>query len=195
MLSQLAYKKPLIELFNEQIKILKAHIFVKRTQNTNYNWLEENLETNEFIIHVDYSENYKDKEQDKIQSAYFGHNSLSIFTACCYTHGIDGTLLNENLTVISEVTDHPRIAAFSCTNLIIDSLQKKFPSHFNNYPVLYTWSDGCASQFRSRFAFALMTHFSPDYTIQWYYNERHHGKGPMDGVGGTVKNMISQHVK
>ena len=40
-----------------------------------------------------------------------------------------------------------------------------------------------------------MTHFNPDCTIQWYYNERHHEKGPMDGVGGTVKNMIFQHVK
>ena len=99
MLSQLAYKKPLIELFNEQIKILKAHIFVKRTQNTNYNWLEENLETNEFIIHVDYSENYKDKEQDKIQSPYFGHNSFSIPMACFYTRGIDGILLNGDLRV------------------------------------------------------------------------------------------------
>ena len=28
-----------------------------------------------------------------------------------------------------------------------------------------------------------------------YYNERHHGKCPMVGVGGTVKNMIFQHVK
>ena len=40
-----------------------------------------------------------------------------------------------------------------------------------------------------------MTHFNPDYTIQWYYNERHYGKGPMDGVGGTVENMIFQYVK
>ena len=40
-----------------------------------------------------------------------------------------------------------------------------------------------------------MTHFNLDYTIQRYYNERHHGKGPMDGVGETVKNMIFQHVK
>ena len=40
-----------------------------------------------------------------------------------------------------------------------------------------------------------MTHFNPDYTIQLYYNERHHGKDPMDGVGGTVKNIIFQHVK
>ena len=40
-----------------------------------------------------------------------------------------------------------------------------------------------------------MTHFNPDYTVQWYYNERYHRKGPMDGVGETVKNMIFQHVK
>ena len=136
---------------------MKAHIFVKRTQNTHYNRLKENLKTNEFIIHVDYSESYKDKEQDEIQSAYFGHNSFSIFTLCCYTRGIDGTLSNENFTVTSEAIDHSRIAAFSCVNLIIDSLQKKFPSQYNNCPVI--WSDGCASQFRSRFFLALMIHF------------------------------------
>ena len=94
------------ELFNEQVKILKAHIFVKRTQNTHYNQLKENHKTSEFIIHVNYSENYKDKEQDKIQSAYFGHNLFSIFMACCYTCGTDGTLFNENFTVTSEATDH-----------------------------------------------------------------------------------------
>ena len=130
------------------------------------------------------------KEQDEIQSTYFVHNSFSIFTACCYTREIDGTLLNENFTVTSDATDDSRIAAFSCINLIIDSLQKQFPSQFNNYPVFYIWSDVCTSQFRSRFVFALMTHSNPDCTIQWYYNERHHRKGPMDGVGGTVKNMI-----
>ena len=115
-----------IELFNEQGKILKAHIFVKRTQNTHYTWLKENLKTNEFIIHVDYSENYEDKEQEEIQSAYFGHNSFSIFTACCYTRRIDGTLLNEKFTVTSEANDDSRIAAFSCINLIIDLLRRSF---------------------------------------------------------------------
>ena len=39
------------------------------------------------------------------------------------------------------------------------------------------------------------SHFNTDYTIQWYYNERHHGKGPMDGLGRTVKNIIFQQVK
>ena len=47
----------------------------------------------------------------------------------------------------------------------------------------------------SKFDFALMIHLNPDYIVQWYYNERHHGKGPMDDVGGTVKNIIFQQVK
>ena len=46
--------------------------------------------------------------------------------------------------------------------LIIDSLRTKFPSQFNNYPGFYIQSDGCASHFRSRFVFALMTNFNPD---------------------------------
>ena len=50
------------------------------------------------------------------------NNSFSIFTACCYTRGIDGTLFNKNFTVTSEATDHSRIVAFSCINLIIDFL-------------------------------------------------------------------------
>ena len=49
--------------------------------------------------------------------------------------------------------------------------------------------------FWSKFIIVLMTQFDPDYTIQWYYNERHQGKSPMDSVGGTLKNMIFQHVK
>ena len=125
-----------IELFNELVKILKAHLFVKRTQNTHYNRLKENVEINEFIIHVDYSESYEDKEQDEIQSASFGHNSFSIFVA---THAglIHDTLFSENVTVTLEATDHSRIAAFSCINMIIDSLQKTFPSQFNNHSVFY----------------------------------------------------------
>ena len=118
-----------------------------------------------------------------------------IFTACCYTRRIDGTLLNKNFTVTSGAPNHSRITEFPCINLIIDSLQKKFPSQYNNYPVFYVWSDGCKSQFQSRFIFALMTHFNPDYTIQWYYNKHHHGTGPRESVGGTVKHLIFQHVK
>ena len=76
-------------------------------------------------------------------------------------------------------------------------LQIRYRKSFlhNSTIILCLWSDGCASQFRSKFIFALITNFNPDYTIQWYYNKCHHAKGPMDGTGRTVKNTIFQHVK
>ena len=43
--------------------------------------------------------------------------------------------------------------------------------------------------FRSRFVFHL-AFFSPEsYQVIRYYNERHHRKVPMDGIGGCVKNI------
>ena len=55
-------------------------------------------------------------------------------------------------------------------------------------------SDGCASQFRSRYVFSLLTHIHPDITIEWHYNKAHHGKGLMDGIGGTLKNLVCRRI-
>ena len=30
--------------------------------------------------------------------------------------------------------------------------------------------------------------------VNWYYNERHHGKGPMDGRGETIENKVYRDV-
>ena len=63
---------------------------------------------------IDYSENYVNKEQEEIQSAYFVHEGFSTFTVCCYFRLANGDLVNENLAVISESSDHSRIAANTC---------------------------------------------------------------------------------
>ena len=34
----------------------------------------------------------------------------------------------------------------------------------------------------------------PNITIEWHYNEAHQGKGPMDGIGGTLKNLVYRRV-
>ena len=52
------------------------------------------------------------------------------------------------------------------------------------------------TQFRSRFIFQLLagTMFL-NKSLCWFYNEGHHGKVPMDDVGGTIKNVIFRKVK
>ena len=56
----------------DNIKDIKMHYFHKRTQSNEYKKQIDELNDGEAIIHVDYSENYKHKQQNEIKSAYYG---------------------------------------------------------------------------------------------------------------------------
>lgn len=49
-----------------------------------YNSCKTDLKQDEAILNVDYSESYKNKQQDEIQSADFGQSTFSLFTASVY---------------------------------------------------------------------------------------------------------------
>ena len=57
---------------------------------------------------------------------------------------------------------------------------------------VHIFSDGMSSQFSSRFAFHL-TKIHLEKNIAWHYKS--HGKSLMDGVGGTVKNLVFKKIK
>jgi len=179
-----------IEKWNSTLSVTKKHIHRKRKQVKAYNDQKAKLKPREVLIHVDYSESYSNAQQDEIQSAYFGQQNFSIFTSCSYYRD-HGELKNVPMSIISESNDHSRIAAFSCVTTIVNEMKRLIGS----IERVIMWSDGCASQFRSKFVFALLTHFEKGINLEWHYNEAHHGKGPMDGVGGTIKRVIYGLVK
>lgn len=41
----------------------------------------ENLEDEEILVHVDYSENHKNKLRNKTKAAYYRHGNFSLYTA------------------------------------------------------------------------------------------------------------------
>lgn len=177
-----------------KIKELKLHIYVRNEQYKVYNKLKMEMPPNAILVHVDYSESYENKQQDECQSAYFGHSTFSIFTAAVYIRHIE-SLVNENFVLVSEAKDHSRIAAHSCIVKVVDLMVEKHP-YLNTFESidLHIWSDGCSAQFRSKYVFALTSLFPRRFNVTRYYNERHHGKGPMDGIGGCVKNMVYRAV-
>ena len=64
------------------------------------------------------------------------------------------------------------------------------------YGKIIVWSDGYSTQYHSCFMFRLLTEDIFDgVELTWNYNEKSHVKGPMDGVEGTVKNIIFGEVK
>ena len=57
------------------------------------------------------------------------------------------------------------------------------------------WSDGCATQFRSRFVFKLLANYHRNLQLEWNYNEAHNGNGPMDVIGVIIKSVVFRQVK
>ena len=134
------------EEWKEMVITLKNHIHRKRVQVTAYNTCKTNLQQGEALVHVDYSESYKNKQQDEIQSAYFGQSCFSLFTACVYHLDDSDKLVKRPITVVSESNDHSRIAALNCIDFVIREIERS-----TMLKKVILWSDGCASQFRSRF--------------------------------------------
>ena len=122
----------------------------------------------------------KTRNKNEIESAYFGNSTFSIFTACYYTKSLDnGGLKKNSIVVVNDSKERNRTAALTCLKKVVS-----------------VWSDGCSEQFRSHILYRLLTEdLSDGVELTWNYNEKSHGKGPMDGVGGTVKNIIFRKVK
>ena len=145
-------------------------------------------------IHVDFAESHKNDQQNEIQSAYFENQSFSLFTSCCYFKGVTSEIRNKSVVVVvTENSNHNRIVSVSCLKKVIDTVETECGKSFTN---VVLWSDGMGTQFRSRFIFQLLagTMFL-NKSLCWFYNERHHGKVPMDDVGRTIKNVILRKLK
>ena len=128
-LQKVLFKKSIdesIRLLNSTVKTLKHHILVKHVQFNFYNDVKNNLTKNEVLIHVDYSESYENKPQREIQSAYFGHTTFSIFTACYYLRNAENKVICKSVMITSELPDHSRAAAITRSVLtVIDHLLGK----------------------------------------------------------------------
>ena len=90
--------------------------------------------------------------------------------------------------MVTENSDHNIITSMSCLKKVIDTVETECGKSFTN---VVLWSDGMDTQLRSRFLFQLLagTMFL-NKPLCWFYNEGHHGKVPMNEVGGTIQNVI-----
>ena len=77
--------------------------------------------------------------------------------------------------------------------MVIDTVETECGKSFTN---VVLWSDGMGTQFRSRFIVQLLAgKMFLKKSLYWFYNKGHHGKLPMDDVGGTIRNAILWKVK
>ena len=96
------------------------------------------------------------------------------------------------IAIMSDSVDHSK-AAVCC---FLDSIFNDLISENSKNLQINLWSDGPASQFKNRFMAAFLLHRSTNFkVITWNFFATSHGKGAIDGVGGSLKRSAWNKVK
>ena len=114
-------------------------------QSQTYTECIDGLKEHEFVTHVDYSKNYKNKHQNKIKSAFYSQDQFMIYTACIYTFckKAKGAVCT-SFALITLENDHSCNVSFALNNFLIKEMEKR-----TEIKKIKFWSYGCASQYKS----------------------------------------------
>jgi hypothetical protein len=176
------------DLFSHICAILPEflqHSYIKRNQAESYQKEREAVGDEDFdpsfaMLQVDFSENYTCMFQDEIQSAHWKQNQVSLFTAALW---FDGELHPK--VVASDNLDHGKDTVIAYIDHLLDALPDVVET-------ISIWSDGPSSQFKNRFVVAAIAALQEKHNvkIRWNFFATSHGKGPVDGIGGSVKRQV-----
>ncbi|XP_069137185.1 uncharacterized protein [Argopecten irradians] len=178
----------------EEAASLTEHLFVARWQYNAFRQLKESLPENMLLTVADFSENYKCGYQDEIQSAYYSYQQVSLHPVVAYYKcpTCKSSTVEESAVFISPDIKHDAYA--------VNQFNYKMKRHIQERGVSFNhdvqFSDGCASQYKSKIPFQHLAERGKDGNIyeRGYFGSRH-GKGPCDALGGVVKKAAELYVR
>ncbi|KAG8328972.1 hypothetical protein J6590_108690 [Homalodisca vitripennis] len=147
---------------------------------------KENLQQDEIIIHIDFSENYNGKFSEEIQSVHFGgsRSQITLHTGVLYVKDQKPI----SFCTVSESKEHGSAAIWAHLKPVLHYIQAQFPQ----VKKIHFLSDSPSGQYRNKTMFHLTQIFLPKIFVglescSWNFSEAGHGKGAPDGVGGFIK--------
>lgn len=90
--------------------------------------------------------------------------------------------------LVSDNLEHGKNSVYTFMDMLIE----KLVSRCMTITDLHIFSDGAASQFKSKFIMSILHVYEARYGIKihWHFFATSHGKGVIDGIGGTVKAAV-----
>lgn len=166
------------------------HCFIKRAQCEMFTTYDRPRALSaefygEALLQVDFAENYVCEAQDEVQNAHWNQRQLSLFTSALLYNGktFSKVFVSNNLHHTKET--------------IIPYVHKLLSSLPETVKIVKIWSDGPSSQFKNKFIAAIIGLLESTFNTSffWNYFATSHGKGCVDGIGATVKNVVRKHIK
>lgn len=139
----------LVSLTEESLPRFCKHTYNIKHQFQYIQSLKSNLQEDEAVVHVDYSENYNCKWNREIQEAHFGgsHKQVTLHTGVLYLS--EGRL--ESFASVSDCLRHDAAATWAHLDPVLEYLR----SHYPAITKVHFLSDGPTSQYRNTTAFYL----------------------------------------
>lgn len=168
------------------------HSFTVSIQYKHLRYLRDNLQANECIIHIDFSENYVCKMHKEVQSVHFGASQvqLTLHTGCYYVQGKTKPTL---FCGVSESLRHDPSSVWAFLHPVLTEIKTEHPS----IQRIHFFSDGPTSQYKQKqnfYLFATELHRKGFEFGTWNFFAASHGKGVPDSVGGIVKRTADRGV-
>ncbi|CAH0560627.1 unnamed protein product [Brassicogethes aeneus] len=177
--------KDLLEELDSKTLKFKYHVFTKNEQSKYFKTkIKESTET-EIVLQIDFAENFAILNQDEIQSAYWSHGQVTLFTGCAWaSQGQE----KHSYVIMSDELTHNKYSVWLFIKKIIDDLK----SRYGNLKKVNICSDGCAAQFKNRFTLSTLCFSVLDWGIEinWSFFASGHGKGVVDGIGAIAKRTL-----
>ena len=179
-----------VESFCEQLKLLLTRSFIAKQQSLFQMESKLNLQPGVFQVIADFSENYSFVLQDEAQGFHWNSSQATLHPFVVY-YTESSKLYQLSYVIISDCLQHDTVAVYVFQKCLIEFLTDKF--NCCPHKIIY-FSDGAAAQYKNRKNFLNLCHHKADLGVEaeWHFFATSHGKGPCDGLGGTVKRLAAR---
>ena len=177
----------LLNALKEDMKTFPGHLFRAAWQQRQMTLCKKKLDEGDVALCMDFAENYRICFKDEVQSGYFDPLQVTVHPMMAY-YEEDGHSVKHAIIGCSPDTRHGAqlVKAFEDQALALLGRQPAFAQSGIN--TVQEWTDGCASQYKGRFAFADIAQRTQNPSVCRNFFETSHGKSVCDGLGSVVKN-------
>ena len=170
----------------EYLLKLRKHDFIAKEQAAFLVEKKSSLQEGEIVVLGDFAENYSFVIQDAVQGFHWNNTQATIHPfVAYYDDAVRGEVCFLNFVIISDSLTHDSVAVHCFVKKLLTFLVTKL-----TVKKVYYFSDGAASQYKNKKNFVNLAFHNRDFKnieAEWHFFATAHGKGPCDGLGGTVK--------
>lgn len=179
-----------LQFLSSGLSKLLLHSFLVNKQRELLNDKKTKLMKNECIVICDFSENYAFVIQNFVQGIHWNNDQVTIHPFSIYYKDDKDELKIKSFVSISECLRHDTIAVHLFQRQLVEFIK----TNLKDINKIIYFSDGASGQYKNKKNFINLTHHFEDFKMaaEWHFFPTSHGKGPCDGIGGTLKRLAAR---